>query len=37
MLTGMDLDEVDGARTLDAQTWRQRCQELNKLGGPPRQ
>ena len=32
VLTGMHLDAGDGARTLDATTWRQRRQELNNLG-----
>jgi WD40 repeat protein/serine/threonine protein kinase len=35
VLTGMDLDEGDGARPLDGATWHRRRQELNTLGGPP--
>ena len=35
VVTGMDLDEGDGPRTLDGPTWRQRRQELKNLGGPP--
>jgi hypothetical protein len=31
VLTGMEIDEADGARTLDAPRWRQRREELNDV------
>lgn len=35
VLTGMELTASDGVRILNAQEWRQRHDELNRLGGPP--
>ncbi|MEO6809440.1 MAG: WD40 repeat domain-containing serine/threonine-protein kinase [Isosphaeraceae bacterium] len=35
VLTGMELTASDGVRILNAQDWRQRHDELNRLGGPP--
>jgi hypothetical protein len=35
VLTGMELTPSDGVRILNAQDWRQRHDELNRLGGPP--
>jgi WD40 repeat protein len=35
VITGMELDDSDTIRSLDPQTWEQRRQELESLGGPP--
>jgi len=35
LITGMELDEYGQVRVLDANTWQQRRQQLEKLGGPP--
>jgi WD40 repeat protein len=35
VITGLELDEYGGTRGLDAATWEQRRQRLQKLGGPP--
>jgi WD40 repeat protein len=35
VLTGIELDENGRTRVLDANTWQQRRQQLEKLGGPP--
>ncbi|MBC8869737.1 MAG: protein kinase [Planctomycetes bacterium] len=35
VLTGMELDQAGGGHVLDAQTWQQRRQRLEQLGGPP--
>jgi WD40 repeat protein len=35
VITGSELDESGGTRGLDAATWEQRRQCLQKLGGPP--
>jgi WD40 repeat protein len=35
VLTGLELDEFDEVRVLDAETWQQRRQRLGELGGPP--
>jgi WD40 repeat protein len=32
--TGMEVDESGTIRLLDAETWRQRRQQLERLGGP---
>jgi WD40 repeat protein len=33
-VTGLELDEMDGVRVLDAATWHERCRRLAALGGP---
>jgi WD40 repeat protein len=35
LITGMELDEQGASHVLDAQTWQQRWQNLQQLGGPP--
>jgi tetratricopeptide (TPR) repeat protein len=35
VLTGMELDEHDAVRVLNASTWQERRQRLQELGGPP--
>jgi WD40 repeat protein/tRNA A-37 threonylcarbamoyl transferase component Bud32 len=35
VLTGLELDDRGGARVLDNQTWLERRQRLQALGGPP--
>jgi hypothetical protein len=34
--TGLTIDEYGGVRALDAKTWHERRERLEKLGGPPR-
>jgi hypothetical protein len=34
--TGLTLDEHGDVRVLDAKTWHERRERLEKLGGPPR-
>ena len=34
--TGLTLEERGDVRVLDAKTWLERCERLEKLGGPPR-
>src|SRR5262249_40299751 len=36
VLSGVELDDHGSGRVLDAATWRERKQELETLGGPPR-
>ena len=35
VITGLEVDELATVRVLDAATWQQRRQRLQKLGGPP--
>jgi hypothetical protein len=35
VITGTELDESGQVRVLDAATWQERRQQLDKLGGPP--
>ena len=35
VLTGQELDEYSAVRVLDADTWQERRQRLEELGGPP--
>jgi WD40 repeat protein/serine/threonine protein kinase len=35
VITGLELDEDDAIRVLDAETWQKRRQRLQDLGGPP--
>jgi WD40 repeat protein len=35
VITGLELDAAGNARVLDAATWHERRQRLQKLGGPP--
>jgi hypothetical protein len=35
VITGLEVDDLTAARVLDAATWRERRERLEKLGGPP--
>jgi len=35
VITGLEVDELTAVRVIDAATWQQRRQRLEKLGGPP--
>ena len=35
VITGLEVDELTAVRVLDAATWQQRRDRLQKLGGPP--
>ena len=35
VITGLEVDELTAVHVLDAATWQQRRQRLEKLGGPP--
>jgi hypothetical protein len=35
VIPGIEVDELTAVRVLDAATWEQRRQRLEKLGGPP--
>ena len=37
VITGLEVDELTAVRVLDANTWQQRTDRLQKLGGPPPQ
>lgn len=37
VITGLELDEQGGTRSLDAATWEERRRRLQELGGPPEQ
>lgn len=36
VITGFEVDELTAVRILDAKTWQERHDRLQKLGGPPR-
>jgi hypothetical protein len=36
VITGLELDEADTVRVLDAATWCERKHQLDALGGPPK-
>jgi WD40 repeat protein len=35
VITGLEVDDLTAVRVLDAATWRERRERLEKLGGPP--
>ncbi len=37
VITGLEVDDLTAVRVLDAATWRERRERLEKLGGPPEQ
>jgi hypothetical protein len=35
VITGLEVDDLTAVRVLDAKTWQERKDRLQKLGGPP--